>query len=117
MSDDDVDLEPDELGEDFGGAFGVSLRPPILDRDSATFNPTEFTQSLYESVSPFLLGRRCGRAQESDGRQFHRLLPVRCERPRRRPPSEQRDELAPGAHSITSSAAMSRPGGTVRPSA
>ena len=62
MRDDDIDLEPDKLGEDLGCSLGAPLRPPIIDRDSATFNPIEFTQSLHESVSPFLLGRRRGRA-------------------------------------------------------
>jgi hypothetical protein len=41
---------------------------------------------------------------------------ARGERPRSRRAAEQRDELAP-LHSITSSAATSRPDGTVRPSA
>src|SRR5262249_25672248 len=44
-----------------------------------------------------------------------RLLRARRERPRRRA-AEQRDEVAAVNHSITSSAATSRPGGTVRPS-
>ena len=45
-----------------------------------------------------------------------RLLRARPERPRGRRAAEQRDELA-SPHSMTSSAATSRPGGTVRPSA
>src|SRR5262249_49844065 len=44
-----------------------------------------------------------------------RLLRGGRERPRRRSPAEQRDELAP-PHSITSSASASSGGGTVRPS-
>ena len=70
MRDDDFDLEPNELGEGLGGTVSAALRPPILDCDTATFDPVEFTQSLHESVGPFLLRRRRGRAQESDGRQF-----------------------------------------------
>src|SRR5262249_29710180 len=45
-----------------------------------------------------------------------RLLRSRCHRPRRRA-AEQRDELAPPDHSITSSARASSAGGMVRPRA
>jgi hypothetical protein len=45
------------------------------------------------------------------------LLRTRDDRPRQRRTAKQRDELAPPDHSITSSAATSRPAGTVRPSA
>jgi hypothetical protein len=45
------------------------------------------------------------------------LLRARRDRPRRRGTAEQRDELAAGAHSITSSARASRVGGISRPSA
>src|SRR5207302_2518187 len=45
----DIDLEPDELDRDLSHAFGASLRPAILDRDIATLDPAEFTQSLHKS--------------------------------------------------------------------
>jgi hypothetical protein len=35
---DDIDLEPDELGRDFGEPLVTSLRPAIFDRDGATFD-------------------------------------------------------------------------------
>ena len=44
--DDDVDLQPDELGRDLGVALGAALRPAILDRDGAALDPAEFAQSL-----------------------------------------------------------------------
>src|SRR5262249_40029296 len=47
----------------------------------------------------------------------YRLLCPRRERPRRRRSAEQRDELAPPDHSITSSARASKVGGTSRLSA
>jgi hypothetical protein len=50
-------------------------------------------------------------------RALARLLRTRHERPCRRRAAEQRDELAPVTHSITSSARASSIGGTVRPSA
>src|SRR5262245_44433150 len=48
--------------------------------------------------------------------RHRRLLRPRWKRPRRRA-AEQRDEVAPADHSITSSAWASRVGGTSRPSA
>ena len=112
VRDNDIDLEPDELGRDLGEALVASLRPAILDRDGATLDPAEFAQPLHKSGDPLALGRRRARAQEPDGRQLSRLLRARRERPRRRRAAEQRDELAP-LHSITSSARASSVGGTV----
>ena len=93
--DNDIDLQPDELGRDLGEALVASLRPAILDRDGAALDPAEFAQPLHESGDPLALGRRRGRAQEPDGRQLRRLLRARGERPRRRRAAEKRDELAP----------------------
>ena len=47
--DDDIDLEPDELGRDLGEALAASLRPAILDRDGAALDPAEFAQPLHKS--------------------------------------------------------------------
>ena len=54
--DDDIDLEPDELGRNLGVAFVASLRPAILDRDGATLDPAEFAQSLHKSGEPWAVG-------------------------------------------------------------
>ena len=43
ISDDDVDLLPDELRRNSAYALGMSFRPAILDRDGATFDPAELT--------------------------------------------------------------------------
>src|SRR5215475_982939 len=107
MRDNDIDIEPDELGDDLRRAFGASLPPAILDRDGLTLDPTEFAQSLNKGGGPLGLGRRRGPAKQSNGRQLH-LLRTRRERPRGRRAAEQRDELAAAAHSITSSASASR---------
>ena len=80
--DNDIDLEPDELGRDLGEALAASLRPAILDRDGATLDPAEFAQPLHKSGGPLAPGRRRARAQEPDGRQLRRLLRARRERPR-----------------------------------
>jgi hypothetical protein len=51
---------------------------------------------------------------EEPDHRHRRLLRTRRQRLRRRA-AEQRDEFAPGAHSITSSAVASSAGGTSRP--
>src|SRR5262249_27496841 len=117
--DDDIDLEPDELGGDLGEAFAASLRPAILDRDVAAFDPAEFVQPLHKGGDRLADHRRRGPAKEPDSWQLRRLPRARRERPRGRRAAEQRDKLATldlCAHSITSSAIASSDGGTVRPS-
>src|SRR5262249_28039592 len=111
----DIDLELDKLGRDLDEPLAASLRPAILDRNIAIFNPTELAQPLHKASARLALGKKRGRAQEPDDRQLARLLRARRERPRRRA-AEKRDELAP-VHSITSSARASGVGGTWSPSA
>jgi hypothetical protein len=93
--DDDIHLEPDELGRDLGVAFAVSLRPAIRDRDGATLDPTEFAQPLHEGGDPLAVG--CGRARnkEPDGRQLRRLLRPYRTRPRNRRTANKPNELPP----------------------
>src|SRR5262245_63366674 len=104
MRENDIDLEPDQFGGDLGEALAAALRPANLNRDVATFHPTEFAQTLHECGEPLALDQGRGGAQESDGRQLAGLLRARRERPRSRRAAEQRDEVAAAAHSITSSA-------------
>jgi putative transposase len=68
MRENDIDLEPDQLGGDLREALGASLRPANLDRDIAAVDPTKFAQPLNKSGELLALRRRHGRAQESDGR-------------------------------------------------
>src|SRR5262249_14902390 len=115
MCDNDVHLEPDNLGRDLGDALGASLRPAILYRDGATLDPAERTQSLRKSRD-VCTPRRSFRAQEPYSRELPLLLRARRERPRSRCSAEQRDERA-SSHSITSSARASSVGGTSKPKA
>src|SRR5262249_48823085 len=69
----------------------------------------------HKSDDPFASGRTGVRAQEADGRQLHRPLRPRRERPGGRRTAEHRDELA-ALHSITSSTRARRVDGTSRPS-
>src|SRR5262249_42427488 len=112
----DIDLEPDELGGDLGEAFAASLRPAILDRDVAAFDPADFVQPLHQGGDRLADHRRRGPAKEPDSWQLRRLLRARRERPGSRRAAEQRDERAP-SHSITSSASNCIELGTARPSA
>src|SRR5262245_41643089 len=110
----DVELEPDEFGGDLGEALFGTFRPAVLDCDGAALDPAKLTQPLQKSGYPLSLGRTRARAQEPN--RLRRLLPLHGERPCCGRAAEQRDELAAGAHSITSSAVDSSDGGTVRPS-
>src|SRR6516225_312468 len=92
--DDDINLEPYELGREFGEAFAAPFSPPVLDRDRATIDPTEFAQPLRKSCDPFARGRIRAPTQESDGRQL-RLLCASRDRPSGCSASNERDELAP----------------------
>src|SRR5271170_5406834 len=89
IRDNDIDLLPHELACNLGDALGASLRPAILDCDGATLDPTEFTQSLHKSSSPWT-PERSVRAQKADRRQ---LLCEGTERPRCRSTAEKRDEI------------------------
>ena len=71
--DNDIDLEPDELGRAFRVALIAALCPAILNREVATVDPTEFAEPLNKSGNPWALNRRVA-AQESDDRQLPRLL-------------------------------------------
>src|SRR5205807_257163 len=117
--DNDIDLESDKLGRDFGVALDASLCPAILDRDGAALDPAEFAQPLHKSRGPMAPCSRRAGAEKSDGRQLAGLLRPPGERPKirrqERRAAEQCDELPP-LHSITSSARASSVGGMVRPS-
>ena len=73
--DDDVHVELCELGRDFGKALGMSLYPAIFDRDRASFDPTELTQSLHEGIGPFACRRVLGTRNPMVG-----SLPACCAR-------------------------------------
>src|SRR5262249_3184088 len=113
--DNHIDLKPDKVGGDLGEALATSLPPCVLDRNGAALDPSKFAQPFQEGGKPLGLDHRRALPQEADGRQFGRLLRARRKWPRRGA-SEQRDELAPSYHSITSSARASTESGTLIPS-
>src|SRR5262245_36225789 len=91
--------------------------PALLDRNVAR-RPSELLQLLPECSQIALPQRRAdgGRRQHADLAHALALLRPRRDRPRRCP-AEQRDELAPPDHSITSSASNCIELGTSMPSA
>src|SRR5262245_54584198 len=88
------------------------LRPSPFDDDAGALDVAEVTQARPQ---PLTCGTLEGKAEKPDARRFRPLLRSRRERPRGSA-AEQRDELAPAAHSITSSAVESSVCGTSRPS-
>jgi hypothetical protein len=91
--DNDIDVEPNELGRDLGVALDAALRPAVLDRDGAVLDPTEFAQARHKSSRPWTKGRSV-RTQEPDSPQLARLLRTRNERPCCCRAAECRDEIA-----------------------
>src|SRR5262249_37630118 len=114
--DNDVDLVLDELGRDLGVALAAAFRPAVLDCDGTALDPAEFAQPLHEGGNPLAPPCRCGRAQESYSWKLAWLLRARLERPCSRRAAEERDEMAPPHHSITSSARARSVGGNASPS-
>src|SRR5262249_4869553 len=116
IRDDNIGVEPGEFGGELRGALRASFRPTILDRDGASLDPAEFTQSRCKSSGPWPPGRGVG-AYDPDHGQLARLLRARRKRPSRRRAAEQRYERAPPHHSITSSASDSTLSENLTPSA
>src|SRR5215472_17487056 len=115
---DDIGRESDQFRRIFANALHIAPGPAGIDLHIAAIGPAQLFQALLErcdagfclwiihgewyehAYSPHALGR----------------LRARRDRPRRRA-ADQRDELAPPDHSITSSARAMSVGGTSRPSA
>ena len=92
--------------------------PAVSIRDVAALDPSQLLQPLHEGCDASLPFRivRGSRSEHPDAPHSLGLLRARRNRPRRGRAAEQRDELAPSHHSITSSAMASRDGGKVSPS-
>src|SRR5262245_4766521 len=92
----------------------ISGYPPTsVDPQIATVHPAQFTQLTHKRCE-LRLGFRITH-QHADAPHALGLLRGRRDRPRRRA-AEQRNELAPPDHSITSSASASKLSGTSSPS-
>src|SRR6516165_7226439 len=100
----------------FGKPIDLSRRPAEFDGDILALNKASFVQALAECRNEGNVWLRRTGVKKSDHR-CRGLLRLPRERPRGCRAAEQRDELAPGAHSITSSARASTVAGMSRPSA
>src|SRR5262245_51983424 len=89
----------------------------ILDLDVAPVDITELVQCLLEGLNNVRRACRWKKVQDADPGDSSRRLRPRRNWPRRPRAAEQRDELAPPDHSMTSSARTRSVGGTSRPSA
>src|SRR5262249_13821095 len=90
--------------------------PAIIDCDVLSLDIARVAQALVKGGQFARRGIRRAPGEKSDHRH-RRLLRIRRERPRGSRAAEQRDELAPVAHSITSSARAKNVSGIVRRSA
>src|SRR6476659_6075063 len=89
---------------------------PSVDQDEVqALDVSKLPQSVLESIDVRVWPGTPG--QKPDADEPARLLPDGHQRPRRCRSAEQRDELAPPNHSITSSARPSNGNGMERPSA
>src|SRR5262249_29052502 len=103
-----------EVSDERRKAIELALQPVVLHRYVLALAVAPFVQALAERGGE----RRIGRSGVHKSDHWHRgLLRARSERPSGRRAAEQRDEIAPPNHSITSSARTSSDGGTSRPSA
>src|SRR5262249_51632611 len=107
----DIHWNAGEIACNGGKPVGLPFRRPIFKSNIPTFDISEFAQSSPKVVPD----RRI--IDDADARNLRRsLLPPRRQRPRRRPATEQRNELS-SPHSITSSASASNFAGNSIPSA
>src|SRR5262245_10756888 len=96
---------------------GIAAAPAGFDPRVAADDPAELRQCLHEYRDAFLASFLVRNASERCNASYAlALLRARRERPPRRRAAEQRDEIAPFHHSITSSARASSVVGTSRPS-
>src|SRR5262249_14652980 len=111
-SENDVYFEANQIVRQLRKSLIAPSCIAVLETHVFSLDIAEITESLSKGID----GRQRFERQDTDGDYFPRLLRARRERPRGRRPAEQRDELAPSHHSITSSASASKRSGMVRPS-
>src|SRR2546429_3574521 len=99
------------------GLLGTATSPAFVVLQVAARLPAQLFEPLIERHQP-TFGLRIVRDAHQNANALHslKLLRTHRHRPRRRA-ADERDELAPAAHSITSSARPESGSGTVMPSA
>src|SRR5262249_53015787 len=114
-SDNDRDAFANQIARQSRQPVQLVLGPAVLNRDVLALGIARFLQALPKSGKR--IGEHLGRLGVEIADRRYRLLRARRERPGDSSAAKQRDELAAGVHSITSSARASSVGGTSRPSA
>jgi hypothetical protein len=113
INDDNFDVHSDEFLRECAKYVDVETGIPLFDPNVAAILVAQGFEPISEVCK--IGADRFRSLQESD--HWHRgLLRARRERARQRCAAEQRDELAPPDHSITSSARASNLSGTARAS-
>ena len=103
VADDHGRLPAHQIGGEARQPIRLIVSPALLDDDIASFDEPFLAQPFAEFRHE-VRKRRGDRVAKKPDHRHRRLLRARRERPRRRRAAEQRDELAPPDHSITSSA-------------
>src|SRR5262249_13942999 len=110
-----IDLEAQVLGGEFGIAFIVSIGPAPLDDEILAFDIAQLAHALWKCGGNIGQGGARAAANMADPPDLAGLLPARRERPRGSGADERYERAPP--HSITSSARPDTGSGTVIPSA
>ena len=113
IHDDYIDVQSNQLSRKLLETFSLASCIPALDNKVAALLVPVISESLDQLVVKAFMSV----GDKSDPPNFSCPLRARRERPGYCPAAEQSDELAPRAHSITSSARASKVAGTSRPSA
>src|SRR5262249_18939000 len=102
----DIRFEREQFSRLSAVALGIALAPTIVDPQVTPDGPAKFLQPLNKRGKPRLGSRIVGSHihEHADSPHPLGLLGAGRDRPRRHRAAEQRDELAPPDHSITSSA-------------
>src|SRR6516165_7379644 len=93
ISDNNINVLSDELRSKISDAVGISLRPAIFDRDGATLDPADFTQSLRKSSRPRTPARSAVAQEPNDLKLC--WLRARRERPSDSRATKNCDEFPP----------------------
>src|SRR5262249_34685230 len=117
-SDDYIRVEAEQLLRIFAETYNIPPAPADVHLLVAPVGPTQMRHRLLKAgdIGPMCYVLRIHVHKHADPFRPLALLRARRHRPRRRA-AEERDDLAPPDHSITSSARASSVGGTSMPSA
>src|SRR5262249_52815029 len=112
---DSCNATADEVTHERRQAIVLAAEPMVLNDSVLAFNVAGFAEAFRERCRMASGAIERSTTDKADHRQLLRLLRTRRQRRSRCRAAEQRDELAPLHHSITSSARARKDSGIVRP--